>query len=68
MTVGSTLTDPEIMAKLDRIILFLDSRGAGTRFTEAQDIKLEYIQTGKLTKDDMRKLNESWQKCGGGRW
>lgn len=61
-------TDPELIAKIDRIILFLEDRQKKSMLPLAESIKLEYIRSGVLTKSDMKKLNDFWIRAGGGKW
>ena len=62
------LVDPEMMAKLDRIELFLNEKKNTGGWALVSDIKAEYVRTGVLTKNDMEKLNKLWVTNGGGRW
>lgn len=62
------LTDAVTMRKLDRISLFLNDKGKDNECSLVDNIKLEYIRTGVLTKDDMEKLNKFWTKNGGSHW
>jgi len=62
------LIDPEVMAKLDRIEVFLDEKGNVGGASTVSDIKIEYVRTGVLTRDDMETLNNLWIRNGGGKW
>lgn len=62
------LIDTEVMAKLDRVELFLDEKGKINESSLVSAIKEEYVRTGILTKSDMKKLNDFWIKNGGGKW
>jgi len=63
------LTDATVMAKIDRIILFLEERGNSRAQVEfVEEMKLRYIKSGKLTKSDMETLNKTWIINGGGKW
>jgi predicted DNA-binding WGR domain protein len=60
--------DAEVMTKLDRIILFLEERRQPELSEQASEIKLTYIHSGILTKEEMEYLNRLWINNGGGRW
>lgn len=62
------ITDAEIVAKIDRIILFLDEKKNERDEFLAESIKIQYMKTGVLTKGEMDELNKLWHKNGGGRW
>ncbi len=62
------LVDAEVMAKLDRIEIFLDDKGKLDDSSKVSAIKAEYIRTGVLTKKDMERLNNFWIRNGGGKW
>ncbi len=68
MSAPVILSDPEIMSKLDRFMLFVDSMGKDKDYELASNIKIDYVRTGILTKEHMDKLNKMWIRNGGGRW
>jgi hypothetical protein len=62
------IVDTEFIARIDRIVAFLEEKGLTSDEELATSIGRKYRLSGVLSKDDMESLNRLWTANGGGRW